>query len=339
MVILIKSFNRAFYLDRCLSSIFKFAEGNFIIKIVDDGTPEKYLQKIKDKHPTVEIILSDNYQIKSQLISDQKEVDGFTIPVKEWKKAVNSSDKYTLIIEDDVWFTDPINFHEIIQTMDAESIDLVKLGWQGAEKYNFNYTQTKLNQKVIAQYPNKKLFLANAKTMNMVLENKFKLKSILCRLNLFNNYTPLEYYELFSILMGLYNKDYWNYLWKDIDVRVSERKQMVNAIEWRSKNIKKRSSICRTDKEYLKTTYSSTATNSYRKYKTKVDINKINRILNDLWLNDKLDSENNMPKDFDLKYLTDLVNVNYPNEINMELWHQWIGEFKEDCLSYGAVVD
>lgn len=339
MIILIKSFNRAFYLDRCLTSIFKYAEGNFIIKIVDDGTSEKLLKKIKAKHPSVEIILSENYQLKSQLILDKKEVDGFTIPVKEWKKVVNSSEKYTLIIEDDVWFTNPINFDEIIQTMDAESIDLVKLGWQGAEKYNFNFIQKHITQKLVAQYPNKKLFLANAKIMNIVLENQFKLKSILCRLNLFNNYTQLEYYELFSILMGLYNKDYWNYLWKDIDVRVSERKQMVSAIEWRLKNIKKINSICRTDKEYLKTTYSSTATNSYRKYKTKININQVNFILNELWLSDKLDSENNMPKDFDLRYLTDLVNVNYPNQINIEIWSQWIKEFKEACQKYGAKVD
>jgi len=47
--ILIKSFNRPYYLDRCLYSIYKFVKKtDFNIVVLDDGTPEKYLQKILD---------------------------------------------------------------------------------------------------------------------------------------------------------------------------------------------------------------------------------------------------------------------------------------------------
>ena len=47
--IFIKSFNRPYYLDRCLQSIENFVEGDFCVKVLDDGTPETYLSKIKKK--------------------------------------------------------------------------------------------------------------------------------------------------------------------------------------------------------------------------------------------------------------------------------------------------
>ena len=41
MDILIKSFNRPFYLDRCLNSIHSFVSGDYRVSILDDGTPAK----------------------------------------------------------------------------------------------------------------------------------------------------------------------------------------------------------------------------------------------------------------------------------------------------------
>ena len=109
MEIFIKSFNRPYYLDRCLQSIENFVEGDFLIKVLDDGTPEKYLQKIKEKYPKVEIITSKNYQNKIAALAENlqsgKEIDGFTIPTNLWYKAAKNASDYFMMIEDDVWFT------------------------------------------------------------------------------------------------------------------------------------------------------------------------------------------------------------------------------------------
>jgi hypothetical protein len=40
--------------------------GDFRINILDDGTPESYLDKIREKYPDVKILLSDNYPKKSK---------------------------------------------------------------------------------------------------------------------------------------------------------------------------------------------------------------------------------------------------------------------------------
>ena len=55
MDILIKSFDRPYYLDRCLKSIEMFVQGDYSIKILDDGTPPAYLEKILLKYPLVQI--------------------------------------------------------------------------------------------------------------------------------------------------------------------------------------------------------------------------------------------------------------------------------------------
>jgi hypothetical protein len=41
-----------------------------LCKILDDGTPETYLSKIKEKHPKIEIIKSENYQNKVAAIAE-----------------------------------------------------------------------------------------------------------------------------------------------------------------------------------------------------------------------------------------------------------------------------
>ena len=46
MDIIIKSYNRPYYLHRCLQSIKENVLGNYKVIIVDDGTPQKYLDKI-----------------------------------------------------------------------------------------------------------------------------------------------------------------------------------------------------------------------------------------------------------------------------------------------------
>ena len=50
MDIFIKSFNRTFYLRPLFAKHRKLCRRRFWVKVLDDGTPEKYLQKIKEKH-------------------------------------------------------------------------------------------------------------------------------------------------------------------------------------------------------------------------------------------------------------------------------------------------
>ena len=101
MDIIIKSFNRPFYLDRCLYSIQKFVEGDYTITVLDDGTPEKYLTKIKTKYPSIKIVRSENYDEKTEAIQENlktgADINGFKITTQMWINTVKDDSTYFII--------------------------------------------------------------------------------------------------------------------------------------------------------------------------------------------------------------------------------------------------
>jgi len=332
--ILIKSFNRPYYLDRCLQSIEKFVNGNYRIIILDDGTPEKYLEKIKSQYPEIEILKSKNYSEKSELVKRNSGINGFEIPTELWRQAVVDSEKYVLVTEDDVWFTGEIDLSEIASQMEETNIHLTKLGWLGNfEDDRFVQIQS-LGKNLDAIIP-QKLFTSNEFVMDMFMYNKYKFFTILYKFGFVDNKTKRKYWALNSILMGLYQKDYWLHIWKDAQGKVDEKQQLRNAVAWYHKNRKNKNLIARTKREFLKTTFQSSATNSYHKYGFDFDVNYFNYLMNEAWFQDKFDVMQNFPDDFSSEYFERF----FDEKIKKEEFHKWVGKFKQQYRNLGAQTD
>jgi len=332
--ILIKSFNRPFYLDRCLKSIYRFVEGELQVQVLDDGTPEKYLNKIQAKYPEIEILKSKNYNEKSGLIQKQSEINGFEIPTGLWKSAVENSTDYFLMIEDDVWFTDKLNLNQIVAEMNQHEIHLVKLGWLGNYKDDKFIENHSLTDNLDSVCP-KNLFTSNQFVMDLFMYNKFKFFTILYKLGKVDNETKLKYWTLNSILMGLYKKEYWLYIWKDSNGKVDEKQQLRNAAVWYHRNKKNENLICRTKTEFLKTTFRSSATNSYHEYGFDFDVNYFNYLINEAWFQDKFDVMQNFPNDFSTEYFETF----FDEKIKEGEFRKWVGKFKQQYRNLGAQVD
>lgn len=336
--IIIKSFNRPYYLDRCIQSIYKNVEGQFTVTVLDDGTPEKYLDKIRIKHPSVKIKLSNQYPKKSKAIQenlkDGKEIDGFQIPTQLWKDAVNESFDYVLVTEDDVWFTDKINLEQIAEEMKANQIDLVKLGWLGNYKDDEFIETKEISQNLNSLIP-LKLFTSNKLIMDLFMYNKYKFFTILYKLGWVDNKTKRKYWALNSILMGFYRKEYWEYIWKDAQGKVDEKQQLRNAAVWYHKYKKKENTIARTKSEVMKTTFKSSATNSYHKYGFDFDVNYFNHLINEAWFQDKFDAMQNYPNDFSNEYFEQF----FDEKINKNEFTKWVEKFKNQYKNLGAQVD
>ena len=60
--------------------------------------------------------------------------------------------------------------------------------------------------------------------------------------------------------------------------------------------------IARLETEKMKTTFQSSATNSYHKYGIDFDVNYFNHLMNEAWLNGHFDAMQNFPKDFSIEY-------------------------------------
>lgn len=336
--ILVKSFNRAYYLDRCLQSIQQFVEGDYQIVVLDDGTPKKYLDKIKEKFPEVEIRLSEQYDQKIQAIQENlvsgKEIDGFQIPTKLWVDAVKNASEYVVVIEDDVWFKEKTPLNELVSSMKKHQIDLVKLGWLGDGVSKVLDSEKDLTHHLKAQNL-KGIFTSNPFVMDLIFYNKFKVFSVLYRLGMVDKQTKRKYWTLNSILMGLWNKEYWLYVWKDADGRVDEFQQLRNAAVWLHKNKSKENLVAFTKENFLATTFQSSATNSYHKYGHDFDVNYFNHLMNEAWLKGDFDSMQNFPKDFSLDYLDQFLD----EKINQKEFHLWVERFKNQYRNIGVEID
>lgn len=338
--IIIKSFNRPHYLDRCIKSILKNVTGNYRIKVVDDGTPQQYLERIVTKYPDISIARSDQYNSKIQAIDNNikkgEKIDGFSIPTQLWINEVKKSSDYVLVTEDDVWVSAPFNIDEMVNEMKFHKIPLLRLGWLGNPNDDKYCDVKKLTPSVVSTIP-QKMITGNKFFMNLFFYNRFKTFTMLYKMGLVDNNTKKKYWVINSILMGLYQKDYWLAIWKDAVGKVDEKQQLRNAATWYHNN--KKTTFARTNIEHLKTTFKSSATGSYHEYGNNFDVNRMNFILNEAWYNDQFDPMENFPKDFSDDYIKRFLDqANHPNAQYQE-WAKWSEKFKSQYRDLGAQVN
>ena len=336
--IFIKSFNRPFYLDRCISSINQYVSGDFRIKVLDDGTPEQYLDKIRKKHPNVEILLSDNYERKIKAIKENlltgKSVNGFEIPTRFWYDNVKKASNYVIVTEDDVWFTQPINVDELSQEAKNLNINLIKLGWLGNQSNRKDLIIESISENLESAQP-KPLPYFPKKLMEAFFYNQYKFFTILYKLGQVDNLTQRKYWALNSILMGFFNKEYWLKIWEGMNGKVDEKRQLINAALFYKKNKNNPNFISKLKLEAMKTTFQSSATNSYHEYGFDFDVNRFNHLINEAWFKDEFDSMENFPKDFSLDYFRIFVG----EKINFSDFEKWTNQFKLQYKNLGSNVD
>lgn len=336
--IFIKSFNRPYYLDRCLASVEKFVSGTYRIKILDDGTPEKHLDKIRQKYPDAEIILSDNYQKKIRAIKENlesgKKINGFEIPTKFWYDNVKAASDYIIITEDDVWFTNPVDVDELAKQSENHNINLIKLGWLGNESEREDLIIKPISDNLESAKPKSLLFFPG-KLMDAFFYNRYKFFTILYKLGKVDNFTQRKYWALNSILMGFYRKNYWLQIWKGMDGKVDEKRQLINAAFYYKKNIHNANFISKLQRESMKTTFRSSATNSYHEYGFGFDVDRFNHIINEAWLKEDFDALQNFPKDFSMDYFKTFVS----DKINFSEFEKWADQFRKQYENLGCNID
>ena len=336
--IFIKSFNRPFYLDRCIASIEKYVSGDFRIKVLDDGTPEEYLNKIKNKYPNVEILLSDNYERKIKAIKENlltgKSVNGFEIPTRFWYDNVKKASNYVIVTEDDVWFTQPINVDELSQEAKNLNINLIKLGWLGNQSNRKDLIIESISENLESAQP-KDLPYFPKKLMEAFFYNQYKFFTILYKLGQVDNLTQRKYWALNSILMGFFNKEYWLKIWEGMNGKVDEKRQLINAALFYKKNKNNPNFISKLKLEAMKTTFQSSATNSYHEYGFDFDVNRFNHLINEAWLKDEFDAMENFPKDFSIEYFKRFIS----DTINFSEFEKWANRFRKQYENMGCKTE
>lgn len=133
MKIYIKSFNRPFYLDRCLRSVGFWVRGCDEVVVLDDGTLERYMPALRARHPHVRWEKSNADDSKYELVrrggwseirARYEDAAGF------WTRVLRrDAPREFVMLEDDTWFVDLVDLREVRDAMRIEDIPLVKLWW------------------------------------------------------------------------------------------------------------------------------------------------------------------------------------------------------------------
>ena len=333
MDILIKSFNRPYYLDRCLRSIYQHVRGEVNVKVLDDGTPEIYLEKIVTCFPNIEIYRSPGYNKKAAAIKQHLRGEAKykirEIPADFWSAIVKESSRYFMLIEDDIWLTQLIDTAEIEATMAARRMVLLKLTWQG------NQHMIAGNKKQISTTI-EELIPAISYTDKLVFLNRYKLRSVLYRLGFFRNVMKYQvgFYVLYSVAAACFERDYWLPLCTGVDNVVLEETQLRRAYHWFSNH---GSSYGKLLSESTQTSYISSTSNSFGEID--FDMFRLNHCLNEAWLTGKLDVMQGYPKDFSVAYLKQFLDSAPDSEHLYQNWLKWINRFKEGYRKVGCEVE
>ena len=142
MNILIKSYNRPYLLYFTLNSIYKNIVGDYKITIVDDGTPDIYLKKLKDEFPNVQIKKTIYHTEKSAIIENYERNKSDNTYVKlphfDWNKVVNSfTFDYFFVMEDDQFVVKKIDLNALQKVIKNNNLQFLQFNILNKKRFSF----------------------------------------------------------------------------------------------------------------------------------------------------------------------------------------------------------
>jgi hypothetical protein len=336
MDVFIKSFNRPYYLERCIRTIHQFVSGDFTIKVLDDGTPQRYLDKIQSLFPTITILKSDSYNEKSSAvikhIEEVKQYSIESIPAAFWMRSVADASNIFLWLEEDAWFTEPVNVNQISQVMSTNEVVTLKLFWCNNEDI-VKGKKRKIDEQIEEVMP--ELPIKNPAVFSLLMTERLRIRTLLNRAKILSPRFVLPYYGLYTVASAFFHKDYWLAVWKDSADYVREGHQLVNALKWRSSHPNIR--YAKTITEKVRTSYITTSVNRMRS--VPFDFITFNHVMNEAWLTGELDALHGLPGDFHVDYLEDFLKLASGHNLDKQNWHRWIDAFQKQFVDQGCRID
>lgn len=339
MDILIKSYNRPYYLDRCLFSINKHVTiGNGRILILDDGTPQIYLDKIEEKYPNVIIKKSEFYEEKVRFTTEGERPKKYNIPINLWVDSAKNASENFILIEDDTWFIDTINLDEVDAEITQNNVALTKLYWIGNKRINQNKKEIFLKNIVLLT---PKLFTTIPAIYYFVFYkfDCFKIRKALRFFKINSDERQLAYRTIYAVAGMIFNKNYFTKLWDNHNNSIDEGLQIYNAVKVFIKQ-KENMQFARYEHEILRTGFMSSATNQEKEeYVGNVDMFVFNKLMNEAWFHNQLDVLSSLPNDIEAQEIITILDANPKKMILSKNWMNWVGNFKSFYIRMGCKID
>ena len=339
MVIFVKSFNRPYYLERCIRSIYLNIVGAELkIIVLDDGTQPKYLKKIQTIFPEVRIDKSPFYDSKTaqirKFIDNDSPIGKLEIPTEFWLSSIRKENAdHFILLEDDMWFTDPIDLNSIMKLIHNNNMQLLKFFHFGNKRL-ISGELTQLANGINSIKP--KLLLENPFLFKqLIIHNRFKILSILGRMGLYDWHEKINYYTIYNVAGAIFSRDYYEYLWKGFSGLVDEDAQLIKAVEYYHKHKDK---ICYGvyTKDVLRTSFSSSATNMFQD--VRLNVFTYNHLLNEAWFENRFEVMDGYPGDIAENQISGILQEHNHENASPAEWRKWSKRFSAHFEAVGHAI-
>jgi hypothetical protein len=290
--IYIKSFNRPFYLDRCIRSIKQNLRGYERIIVLDDGTLQTYLKMISELHPDVEIRSSGADDGKMLLLRAEKFLDiakRYPSAPQFWVREIGKDPyPYCVVLEDDVWMARYVNLPTLVENLEANQSIVCKFWW-GV-----------LDHRVTARY-----------------------EAPGC--------PPIEYFEplygsfkqassIWIVAFAVFRRDYWLHCVSTARRLADERSQLTAACEFAVANPYTR--FAKTAQRCIYQGWVIPARSTPEYYDRGLRQHLYMDAINEAWAAGRLDPDDGYPYDFDRKTILAILSASLPEEA-VTIWDEW----------------
>lgn len=332
MDIVIKSFNRVYYLDRCLYSILKYVEnfrGN--IYILDDGTPEVYLNKLKLKYPKIIVLKSPQYLQKSNsLINKNYDFHGES-PSKFWTRSITNVSEYFVLLEDDMWFIKKIDLEQSLHLCREEGLVLLKFFWVSNPKtVDARILKIKKNIEVyrpLLKFSSPFIYRYTYMKYNTIW------RLLLRALNIYSKEEELSYYSIYSVAGAIFKKDYYLSIWNGYEGVVDEKNQILKALEYKKKV---NPNYAKVRDEVVKTGFVSSASTKY--YYPDFSIHDFNCTLNEYWFSEETYFNSDLEFDLDENEIKRILKSENKSDVYISQWYDWFIRFRGQFRAIGSNI-
>jgi len=315
MDVLVKSFNRPYCLDRCLCSLRQHVHKVRSIRVLDDGTPNKYLDEIKRRHPQVEILRSERHAEKSASIEQYRAGDLrpteilSALPWEFWRSSVQSASPRFLLLADDQWCSRDLDLGGISQIMKSRGCALVRLFKSPALDRG---PVTPLSPEVCQVHP---WYL------------KSRLHTLIYKTCLVHQFAKADSHWALHVGHGIFERSFWLEATRDARSVANESLQRTRALEWAIRH--HRAIFARTTSDPVSTTLWSSASSHDLDRAVGFDMNLFNKLLNEYWFAGRLDPGGGMPDDFPRETILAVLSEAGESSCTPEKWSLWCDQLSE----------
>jgi len=291
----IKSFNRPFYLDRCIRSIRFNVKGCSRIIVLDDGTLSKYVTRLSSLHPGVEFRSSGADDRKYELLRaerfDQIQSD-YPVASDFWSAELRKETApYFFLLEDDAWVCRRLDLARIVASLVAHNAVMYKCWWPDEVESLHQVTQS-----------------LRAPDGQGIDYYDFTATKI------------VDLYVAWVVAFAVFRADYWLNNFAGIKRMADEHTQLCNVQDFISAQPQSR--FAKSPQRIVYQGWAIPGRSTPEYYDKGLRQHLYMDALNEAWFEGRFDVDQGYPFDYSDDYLRSVLASRLPEDV-VNVWQQW----------------